>query len=215
MLEILANLLSSYMADMLKCTFLKVQCACDFKWHKLALTEWCFPVISRGLWLPIHPMLQLAWPNYKDISGRTVCQSCLLLFPCLSSEFCIKGLMLHLLRRLACFISKKDVNSHGLGCDKKIKLSTIPESIYRDGWKSVSRTVSTEIKCNMCKVLSVGNSEGKNRPVGKMMPEIENYRWGETIAYLQKGLVKWLSSTILFLSSRGGSCLYWRDLLDM
>lgn len=79
---------------------------------------------------------------------------------------------MHLLRRLACFISKKDVSSHGLGCDKKIKLSTIPGSIYRDAWKSVSRTVSTEIKFNMCKFLSVGNSEGKNRPIRKMMPEI-------------------------------------------
>lgn len=184
MLEILANLLSSYMAGMWKYTFLKVQCAHDFKWHKLALTELCFPVISHGLWLPIHPMLQLEWPNYKGVSGGTEWQSCLLLFPCLSSEFCIKRVMLHLLRRLACFISKKDVNSHGLGCDKKIKLSTIPGSIYRDAWKSVSRTVSTEIKFNMCKFLSVGNSEGKNRPIRKMIPEIARklqVRWAHCL----------------------------------
>lgn len=116
-------------ADMLKCAFLKVQCVCDFKWHKSALTEWYFPVISHGLWLLIHQMLQLAWLNYEGICGGTECQSCLILFLCLSSEFWIKRVTLHLLRRLACFISKKDVNSHGLGCDEKIKLSTIPESI--------------------------------------------------------------------------------------
>lgn len=35
--------------------------------------------------------------------------------------------MLNPQRTLACLISRKDVNSHGLGCDKEIKLSAIPE----------------------------------------------------------------------------------------
>lgn len=59
----------------------------------------------------------------KSISEEILWQSCFILFPCLSSEFLIKRVTLHLLRRLACLISKKDVNSHGLGCDQENKLN--------------------------------------------------------------------------------------------
>lgn len=113
----------------LKCAFLKVWWVCDFRWHKLALTR----LFSSDLSWALAASISNASASLIKIYGhqwRKWVSVRVSYFPSPASiqNFKLRA-MLHPLRRLTCFISKKDVNSHGWGGDEKIKLSTTPECI--------------------------------------------------------------------------------------